>query len=179
MLPTTSKTELNAHCDGCRTMHTCPTLNIRNVLQTPAHSAYWFRTKCSISKKLPMPLLRFWKRNSSTFLINSNWITSNIRPWKDDSSLTCKSTLLSVSTRLVTIFTRESAPAETLAFVWFCLNRINGQRGMVRRGCHLWVCSAMIVGFARSSNDVQVKRTWIFAYQIKTHFHHAVSCRLK
>jgi len=25
MLPTTSKTELNAHCDRCRTMHTCPT----------------------------------------------------------------------------------------------------------------------------------------------------------
>jgi len=32
----------------------------------------------------------------------------------------CKSTLLSVSTRLVTIFTGESAPAEILVFVWFC-----------------------------------------------------------
>ena len=31
MLPTTSETELNAHCDRCRTMHTCPTLNNRNV----------------------------------------------------------------------------------------------------------------------------------------------------
>ena len=31
-----------------------------------------------------------------------------------------KSTLLSVSTRLVTIFTGESAPAEILVFVWFC-----------------------------------------------------------
>jgi len=29
MLPTTSKTELNARCDRCRTMHTCPTLNNR------------------------------------------------------------------------------------------------------------------------------------------------------
>jgi len=45
--------------------------------------------------------------------------------------------------------------------------------------CHLWICFAVILGFARSSNDVQVKRTWIFAYHIKTHFHHAVSCRLK
>jgi len=39
MLPTTSKTELNAHCDRCRTMHTCPTLSSRNVLQTSTHSA--------------------------------------------------------------------------------------------------------------------------------------------
>ena len=36
--------------------------------------------------------------------------------------------------------------------------------------CHLWICFAVIVGFARSSNDVQVKRTWIFAYRIKTRF---------
>ena len=50
-----------------------------------------------------MLLLRFWKRNSSTFLINSNWKVSNIRPWKNDSSLTCKSTLLSASTRLATV----------------------------------------------------------------------------
>jgi len=39
MLPTTSKTELKAHCDRCRTMRTCPTLNNRNNLQTPDHSA--------------------------------------------------------------------------------------------------------------------------------------------
>jgi len=39
MLPTTGKTELNARCDRCRTIHTCPTLNNRNVLQTSAHSA--------------------------------------------------------------------------------------------------------------------------------------------
>jgi len=42
------------------------------------------------------------------------------QPVKDNSSLTCKSTLLSVSTRLVTIFTGESVPAEILVFVWFC-----------------------------------------------------------
>jgi len=42
---------------------------------------------------------------------------------------TCKIMLLSVSTRLVTIFTGESAPAEILVFVWFCQNRIKGQRG--------------------------------------------------
>jgi len=47
--------------------------------------------------------------------------------------------------------------------------------------CHLWICFAVIVGFVRSSNDVQVKRTWIFSYRIKTrlHFHYAVSYRLK
>jgi len=39
MLSTTSKTELNARCDRCRTMHTYPTLKNRIVLQTPAHSA--------------------------------------------------------------------------------------------------------------------------------------------
>jgi len=32
---------------------------------------------------------------------------------------TCKSTLLSVSTRLATIFTGESVPAEILAFIGF------------------------------------------------------------
>jgi len=40
----------------------------------------------------------------------------------------------------------------------------------------------MIVGFARSSNDVQVKRTIIFAYiglNPGMHFHHAFSCKLK
>jgi len=36
--------------------------------------------------------------------------------------------------------------------------------------CHLWICFAVIIGSARSSNDVQVKRTWIFAYRIKTRF---------
>jgi len=36
--------------------------------------------------------------------------------------------------------------------------------------CHLWICFAVIVEFARSSNDVQVKRRWIFAYRIKTQF---------
>ena len=90
-------------------------------------------TKCSILKELPMLLLRVWKRNSNTFLMNSNWIASNTRLWKDDLSLTCKSTLLPVSTRLATIFIGESAPARILVFVWFCWNRINGQRGMVRR----------------------------------------------
>ena len=30
------------------------------------------------------------------------------------------------------------------------------------------MCFAVIEGFARSSNDVQVKRMWIFAYRIKT-----------
>jgi len=34
--------------------------------------------------------------------------------------------------------------------------------------CHLWICFAVTVGFARSSNDVQVKRTWILVYRIKT-----------
>jgi len=91
MLATTSKTELNARCNRCITMHTCPTLNNRNVLLTPAHSAK-FMTKCSISKELPMLLLRFWKRNSSRFLINSSWIANNTKPWKDNSSLACKST---------------------------------------------------------------------------------------
>jgi len=36
--------------------------------------------------------------------------------------------------------------------------------------CHLWMCFAVIVGFARSSNDVQVKRTRMFAYRIKTRY---------
>ena len=40
---------------------------------------------------------------------------------------------VAISTRLVTIFTGESTSAEILVFVWFCLNRINGQRGMVCR----------------------------------------------
>jgi len=56
--------------------------------------------------------------------------------------------------------TGESVPAGILVFVWFCWNRINGRRGMVRR----------TLRFARSSNGVQVKRTWIFAYQIKTRY---------
>jgi len=63
MLTTISKTELNARCTRCITMHTCPTLNKRNGWYTPAHSAK-FMTKCSISNELPMLLLRFWKRNS-------------------------------------------------------------------------------------------------------------------
>jgi len=32
------------------------------------------------------------------------------------------------------------------------------------------MCFALIVELARSANDVQVKRTWIFAYQIKTRY---------
>jgi len=35
-----AKTELNAQCDRCRTIHMCPTLNNWNVLQTPAHSLH-------------------------------------------------------------------------------------------------------------------------------------------
>ena len=77
---------------------------------------------------------------------------------------TCKSTLLSISTRLVTIFTGESAPAEILLLFGFV------KTGKTVRGvscteeqnelasCHLWICFAVIVEFARSSNDVQVKQ---------------------
>jgi len=72
---------------------------------------------------------------------------------------------LSVSTRLVTIFTGESTPAEILVFFGFV------KTGQTVRGvwyaeeqnelasCHLWMCFAVIIGSARSSNDVQVKRT--------------------
>jgi len=35
-------------------------------------------------------------------------------------------------------------------------------------GCHLWICCALILASTRSSNDVQVKQLWIFAYRIKT-----------
>jgi len=54
--------------------------------------------------------------------------------------------------------------------VGFCLH--SPDKGWVKLGgvevaeeqnelasCHLWICFAVIVGFARSSNDVQVKRT--------------------
>jgi len=34
--------------------------------------------------------------------------------------------------------------------------------------CHLSICFSVIVGFARPSNDVQVKWTCMFAYQIKS-----------
>jgi len=163
-LPTTSKTELNARCNRCRTMHAHTTLNNRNVLQTPAHSAYC-TTKCSISKQLPMLLLRFWKTNSSTFLFNSNRKTSNIRPWKDDSSLTRNSMLLSVSTRLVMILHRWKRTWWNACFRLVLLKQDKRSEGYGAQksrneleSCHLWICFALIVGFARSANDVQVRR---------------------
>ena len=122
-----------------------------------------------------MLLLRFWKTNSSTFLINSNRRTSNIRPWKDNSSLTRKSVLLSVSTRLVMILHQWKRTWWNACFCLVLLKQDKRSEGYGTQksrnelaGCHLWICVDLIVGFARSATDVQVRRPWIFACQIKT-----------
>jgi len=79
-------------------------------------------------------LARFWKRNSSTFMINSNRKTSSIILWKDDSSLIpARAHCCRFQSVLLRYSTGECAPAGLLAFVWFCWNRVNGRRGMVRR----------------------------------------------
>jgi len=149
----------------------CPTLNNRNVLQTSTHSDK-ATTKCSISKQLPMMLFRFWKTNSSTFLMNYNRKTNNIRPWKDDSSLTCKSMLLSVSTRLVMMLHRWKRTWWNTCFCLVWLKQDKGSEGHVtqrsRMSCQVIICEYVLIeGFARPANDVQVKRPWIFTYQIK------------